>query len=318
MKKNDAPNFFSPLLASCKLCHRRCGINRLAGEIGFCRAGILPRLALASLHYWEEPCISGSRGSGTVFFSRCNLACVYCQNHSISQEDQGIDVSVERLAEIFLELQQQGAHNLNLVTPTPYVPQIIAALSIARSSGLRIPAIYNTSSYETQDAVDALRGWIDIYLPDLKYSDDLLGLKYSQARSYVDISRQAVQEMFRQVGLLETDEQGLAIRGLIVRHLILPHDLAGSESTLKFLAEEVSRYVNVSLMSQYYPTNKSEKIPKLSRKINQAEYDFAVEMLEKYRLEEGYWQEFESSEVYRPDFNREKPFDHREVGLCIS
>ena len=304
MKKNDAPNFFSPLLASCKLCHRRCGINRLAGEIGFCRAGILPRLALASLHYWEEPCISGSRGSGTVFFSRCNLACVYCQNHSISQEDQGIDVSVERLAEIFLELQQQGAHNLNLVTPTPYVPQIIAALSIARSSGLRIPAIYNTSSYETQDAVDALRGWIDIYLPDLKYCSDALAVRYSAAPGYFTHALQSIQIMRDQIGACRFDPDGLLQRGVLIRHLALPGHAADSRAVLDALRLHFGDSVWFSLMGQYTPQTGNAAFPELQRSLAEKEYSDLIDHALSLGLENGFVQEEGSASAqFIPAFN---------------
>lgn len=308
-------------LRSCRVCPRHCDADRWNEIEGFCKSGRNPLVASSVAHFGEEPVLVGKHGAGNIFFASCNLRCVYCQNWQISHPPAGKrlhEVTCEELADKMIALQNQGCHNINFVSPSHFVAQMLEAIEIAVAKGLHVPLVYNTNAYDDLETLKLLDGVIDIYLPDLKYSDDLLGLKYSQARSYVEISRQAVQEMFRQVGLLETDEQGLAKRGLIVRHLILPHDLAGSESTLKFLAEEVSRYVNVSLMSQYYPTNKAEKISKLSRKINQAEYDFAVTMLEKYRLEEGYWQEFESSEVYRPDFNRERPFDNRELGLSIA
>ena len=292
------------LLASCRLCARRCGINRLAGETGFCRAGALPRLALASLHYWEEPCISGSRGSGTVFFSRCNLACVYCQNHDISQNDQGIEVSVERLAEIFLEQQQQGAHNLNLVTPTPYVPQIIAALSIARGGGLDIPVIYNTSAYETLETVAVLRGWIDVYLPDLKYCDDDLALHYSNAPCYYSHALQSIQAMRDQVGECLFDADGIIRRGVLIRHLALPGCAADSRAVLDALLFHFGPSVWFSLMGQYTPQPGTAEIPDLHRRLSEDEYTGLIDYALSLGIENGFVQEEGSASAqYIPKFN---------------
>ena len=294
------------LLTSCRLCARRCGINRLAGETGFCRAGALPRLALASLHYWEEPCISGSRGSGTVFFSRCNLACVYCQNHDISQDDQGSDVSVERLAEIFLEQQQQGAHNLNLVTPTPYVPQIIAALTSARSSGFQLPVVYNTSSYETVETVELLRGWIDVYLPDLKYYNDAAAIRLSKAPGYFRQALQTIQAMADQVGHCCFDSDGMISRGVLIRHLALPGLGRDSRQILQALQEHFGTGIWFSLMNQYTPQPGAEAFPELHRRLTPDEYDGLIDYALSLGLENGFIQEDgAASGQFIPQFNLE-------------
>ena len=209
------------LLKDCDLCPRGCGIDRLVGKTGFCGAGRDARVALVSLHHWEEPCLSGDRGSGTVFFSRCNLRCVFCQNHVISQEGAGKDISIERLGEIFCEQQERGAHNLNLVTPTPYVPHIIAALDSARARGFSLPVVYNTNSYETPETVGALAGYVDIYLPDLKYSNRQIAVKYSAAPNYFYHAARAIAAMVEQVGPPIFGKDGLMRRGVMIRHLLL-------------------------------------------------------------------------------------------------
>lgn len=305
-------------LNSCIVCPRHCEADRMNEVEGFCKSGRNPLVASTVAHFGEEPVLVGTKGAGNVFFSSCNLRCVYCQNwqisHPVGKKRVG-EITCEELAERMITLQNQGCHNINFVSPSHFGAQMLEAIYLAAGKGLKIPLVYNTNAYDDLETLKLLDGVIDIYLPDIKYADDLTGLKYSQSRSYTEISRMAVQEMFRQVGILEIDENGLAKRGLIVRHLILPNDLAQSEETLKFLATEVSRYVNISLMAQYYPTNKAEKIPLLSRKIRESEYNRAVELLEKYRLENGWVQEFESAEVYRPNFDREKPFDNKELGI---
>ena len=285
---------------------------------GFCKSGRNPLVSSTVAHFGEEPVLVGKNGAGNIFFSSCNLRCVYCQNWQISHPLQGKrkgEMTCNELAVSLLELQNKGCHNLNFVSPSHFVPQMVESIYLAVQKGLRLPIVYNTNAYDDLDTLKLLEGIVDLYLPDLKYADNLTGLKYSQARSYVEISRLAVKEMFRQVGVLELDEFGIARKGLIVRHLILPNDLAQSEETLRFLATEVSRFVHVSVMAQYYPTNKAQRIPLLSRKIRAAEYEYAVGLLEKYGLENGWVQEFESSETYRPDFDRDQPFDNRELGI---
>jgi putative pyruvate formate lyase activating enzyme len=276
----------------------------MRGQTGFCRAGSLPRLALASLHLWEEPCISGARGSGAIFFSRCNLACCYCQNHIISQKDTGLDVSVERLAEIFLEQQNRGAHNLNLITPTPYVPQIIEALALARESGLDLPVIYNTSSYDSPETLAALRGWVDIYLPDLKYFSCDLSLALSQAPDYFSHAMTAIETMIEQVGPCRFDADGLLRRGVLIRHLALPGHGKDSRRILQAIRDKFGPDVLFSLMNQYTPQPGVKNRPELERCLTDAEYDDLIDFALSLGLENGYIQEGDAaSDQFIPDFN---------------
>ncbi len=292
------------LLSSCQLCPRQCGVNRLAGETGFCRAGLLPRVALASLHHWEEPCISGERGSGTVFFAGCNLACSYCQNHRISQQDHGASVSLERLAKIFLTQQTSGAHNLNLVTPTPYAPQIIAALDLARQSGFSLPVVYNTSAYESAETIHALQGWVDIYLPDLKYCSDELAVSLSGAPDYFYHAMNAIGLMQAQVGDCEFDESGLLKRGVLIRHLALPGQAEDSRRILAAIRERFGSETWFSLMNQYTPPASPQTLPELHRQLSAAEYDTLIKYALSLGLENGFVQDDGSaSEKFIPDFN---------------
>lgn len=292
------------LLRVCRLCPRMCGADRSHGETGFCRTGAMPRVALVSLHHWEEPCISGARGSGTVFFSGCNLACVFCQNHEISQGDQGADVSVDRLAAIFLEQQGRGAHNLNLVTPTPYVPQIIAALDIARKSGFHLPVIYNTSAYETVETIEMLAGWVDVYLPDLKYHSNDLATRYSHAPDYFAHALPAIQAMMDQTGPCVFDDEGLLRRGVLIRHLALPGQSADSRRVLTAIQERFGPDIWFSLMNQYTPQPGTEAFPELQLRLTEEEYDDLIEYALSLGLENGFIQEPGSaSEDYIPTFN---------------
>jgi putative pyruvate formate lyase activating enzyme len=292
------------MLRSCRLCPRGCGVNRLAGETGFCRAGALPRVALAALHHWEEPCISGTRGSGTVFFSRCNLACVFCQNHDISQTGTGRDISVDRLADIFLEQQERGAHNLNLVTPTPYVPQIIAALARARRSGFSLPVIYNTSAYDSTETIEELRGWVDVYLPDLKYCADDLAVRLSRAPGYFLHATRAIQAMIDQTGPGVFDAEGLLSRGVMIRHLALPGQEADSRQVLHAIRERFGPDVWFSLMNQYTPQPGTEAFPELGRRLADDEYDGLIGYALSLGMENGFVQEpGAASEQYIPVFN---------------
>lgn len=292
------------MLRSCRLCPRRCGVDRLAGETGFCRAGALPRVALASLHPWEEPCISGTRGSGTVFFSRCNLACVFCQNHDISQEDQGTDIPVDRLAAIFLEQQARGAHNLNLVTPTPYVPQIIEALAIARRTGFILPVVYNTSAYETVETIQALRGWADVYLPDLKYCDDSLARRFSNAPDYFRHAAAAIRTMIDQTGPCVFDGEGLLRRGVLIRHLALPGQDADSRQVLEAIRDQFGPEPWFSLMNQYTPRPGSGACSELARRLSDIEYEDLIEYALSLGLENGFIQEpGAASEQFIPSFD---------------
>lgn len=280
------------LLESCRVCPRECGVNRLKDDkIGFCRSGINPVVSSASAHHGEEPPLSGKKGSGTIFLTNCNLRCVYCQNYPISQLGHGEEKTPGELACQMTWLQEQGCHNLNLVTPTHFMPQILKALGIAQERGFSLPIVYNTNGYETVEALRLLEGIVDVYLPDMRYSDEAVARKYSVASYYPELNRAAVKEMFRQVGNLVVDDAGIAERGLIVRHLVLPNGLSGTETVMRFLAEEVSRDVYISLMAQYFPAYKAVESGELSRRITHEEYEEARSIMEKYGLENGWMQE---------------------------
>ena len=282
------------LLEACRVCPRECGVDRLKNDkMGFCRSGLNPVVASASAHHGEEPPLSGNKGSGTIFLANCNMKCVYCQNYPISQFGNGVEKTSAELACQMLLLQEQGCHNLNLVTPTHFMPQILKAWGLARERGFSLPLVYNTSGYESVEALKLLSGIVDIYLPDMRYSDDRIAMLYSTAPHYVEVNRAAVLEMYQQVGNLELDEQGIAKRGLIVRHLVLPGGLSGTEGVMKFLAEEISKDVHISLMSQYFPACNASEIKELSRKTTAEEYDEACGIMEKYGLENGWVQELE-------------------------
>lgn len=282
------------LLESCRVCPRECGVNRLKDDkLGFCRSGLKAVVSSASPHHGEEPPLSGTKGSGTIFFANCNLRCVYCQNYPISQLGTGTERTPGELACQMTWLQEQGCHNLNLVTPTHFMPQILKALGIARERGFDLPIVYNTSGYDSVESLRLLDGIVDIYLPDMRYSDEAVARRYSAAPQYPEVNRAAVREMYRQVGNLVVDKTGLAKRGLIIRHLVLPGGLSGTESVMKFLAEEISKDVYISLMSQYFPAYKATQIRELSRRITAEEYEEARQIMEKYGLENGWMQEFE-------------------------
>jgi putative pyruvate formate lyase activating enzyme len=269
-------------------------VNRLKDDkLGFCRSGLNPVISSVSPHHGEEPPLSGTKGSGTIFLTNCNLRCVYCQNYPISQMGNGTVRTTGELACQMLSLQEQGCHNLNLVTPTHFVPQILKALGIARDRGFALPIVYNTGGYESLETLRLLDGIVDIYLPDMRYNDNAVALKYSDAPHYVESNRAAIREMYRQVGNLVMDEQGIAKRGMIIRHLVLPGGLSGTEGVMKFLAEEISQDVTISLMSQYFPACKTGEFPEINRRITEAEYDAAYESKMKYDLKNGWIQEHE-------------------------
>ena len=256
------------LLEECRVCPRECGTNRLKNDkLGFCRSGLNPVISSVSAHHGEEPPLSGTKGSGTIFFANCNLRCVYCQNYPISQMGNGEERTPGELACSMLWLQEQGCHNLNLVTPTHFMPQILKALGIARERDFKLPIVYNTSGYDSVESLRLLDGIVDIYLPDMRYSDDQASSKYSIAPHYPEINRAAIKEMYQQVGNLELDEHGIAKKGLIIRHLILPNGLSGTGKIMKFLAEEISKDVYISLMSQYFPACKAAEYKELNRRI---------------------------------------------------
>jgi len=279
-------------LEKCVICPRACGADRLSGEKGLCGAADSVEVYAARLHFGEEPPISGTKGSGTVFFNHCSLRCVYCQNYRFSQLEGGTRLTVKELAGLMLSLERKEAHNINFVTPTHYAPQVAGAVIEARSKGLRIPIVYNTSGYEKPETLHSLKGLVDIYLTDMRYGRDEYALKYSSCPDYTKKSREAVEEMHRQVGTLRLSDAGLAEKGLIVRHLILPNDVACSEEVFRFIAERISRHTYISLMSQYYPAHRAGEYPELARKITRKEYDSAAQLLYKYGLTNGWVQEY--------------------------
>ena len=273
------------MLERCTLCPRECDVNRLSGEKGFCRGGYLARVYSFAPHFGEEAPLVGTQGSGTIFFSGCNLGCVYCQNYEISQLDQGTEVSAQELAKIMLYLQRKGCHNINFVTPTHFVPQILESLAIAKEMGLNVPLVYNCGGYESVETLRLLEGIFDIYMPDIKYGSDQAGLKYSKAKDYFSRAKDAVREMHRQVGDLQI-ENGLAKRGLLVRHLVLPEGLAGTEEVVRFLSGLSDKtYLNVT--SQYHPAHRACDHHEISRRINSREYLGASNLAREAGLARG-------------------------------
>ncbi len=305
------------LLASCTVCPKDCGNNRLQDEIAACYSGRLPIVSSYTAHFGEEPVLSGTRGAGNIFFGNCNLRCVYCQNHQISQTwktQKKNETTHERLAEMMLELQAKGCHNIGFVSPTHFAPQMARAILIAAENGLKLPIVYNTNAYDSVEVLKLLDGIVDVYLPDLKYAENSVGFEFSKIRDYTTFARLAIKEMFRQTGdRLIFDEKGLLQKGLLIRLLVLPNDIAGIEENLRWIKEELSPKVAVSLMAQYYATNKAATDARyilLSRRISEREWFNAVSLLEDLEMEEGFMQEYESaSHYYRPDFtDAEKPF----------
>ncbi len=284
-------NSLNAMLSRCTLCAHNCKVNRLLGKAGRCHTGTTAKIASYNVHFGEEPPISGTKGSGTIFFANCNLSCDFCQNYPISQLGHGQEVSRARIADIMLELQDKGVHNINFVTPTHVVPMIVEAVSIARERGLDIPLVYNCGGYETVETLRLLDGIIDIYLPDAKYSDPAMAQKYSNAPDYPAINKAAIKEMQRQVGTLRLDENGIAVKGIIIRHLVLPNNISGSIEVLNFVAKEVSPETFVSIMGQYHTANKSDRIPELARKISSEEYAAVITAAEELGMENCWIQE---------------------------
>lgn len=311
------------LLEKCSVCPRNCQVNRKLNEKGHCKSGYNPIISSYSLHHGEEPPISGFRGSGTIFFTNCNLNCCFCQNYPISQLGNGNEITIQKLSDIMIQLQEQGAHNVNLVTPTHFVPQIVMALCLAIDRGFKIPLVYNSGGYEAVSTLKLLDGIIDIYLPDMKYSDEGCSIKYSNAPAYPEINKKAVIEMYRQVGNLQFDRNRIATKGLLLRHLVLPDSIAGSEKSLKFISEKISKNTYISIMAQYHPayeasessesskpifgessesvksvmTGKSVKsvmtdnFSELSRRVTAREYNNVKTLAEKLGLNNGWHQE---------------------------
>ncbi len=292
----------------CELCPRQCQIMRNEGKRGFCGESDEVRLSRAALHMWEEPCISGREGSGAVFFSGCTLRCVYCQNFHIANSEIGKVVSIMRLSDIFLELQGQGANNINLVTPTHFVPQIIQALDLARQRGMNLPVVYNTSGYEKVDTLRMLEGYVDIYMPDFKYLDNEHANKYSKAADYPEVAKAALKEMVRQNGMPVFDERGIMKKGVIVRHLLLPGCLRDARKIVKYLYETYGNQIYMSLMNQYTPleTLDRERYPELSKKVSKKAYDVLLDYAIDLGVEQAFIQEGETAkESFIPDFSLE-------------
>lgn len=288
-------------LQYCTICPHRCKVNRLDGQIGRCKCNDKIKIALASIHNYEEPCISEGNGSGTVFFSNCNLSCIYCQNYEISQLGRGKNITIAELANTFLELQRKNVNNINLVTPTMYAYQIKEAIKIARKDGLKIPIIYNTNSYENVETIKALNGYIDVYLPDLKYYSNELSKKYSKVDKYFEVATKAIKEMYKQVGTAKFDENGIIQKGVIIRHLILPNHLQNSKHILKWIKENMPDDIYVSVMAQYFPTYKAKQDNLINRKLKAKEYREIEEFLYTLDLKNGYIQEIgEHEEEYVP------------------
>ncbi len=288
------------ILEKCTICPHSCKINRLNGQVGRCKSKDTIKIALYSTHNFEEPCISGENGSGTVFFSNCNLNCVFCQNYEISQQGKGTEITIERLAEIFLEQQKKCVENINLVTPTSYVPQIIEAIKIARENGLKLPIVYNTNGYEKIETLQMLEGYVDIYLPDFKYADNLLAKRLSKVDNYFEVTTKALKEMYRQTGKTIFDNRGIMQKGMIIRHLVLPNHILNSRRVLKWINDNMND-VYVSIMAQYFPTYKSKEIEDINRKLTNEEYNQIEQYLYRLNLENGYIQELgEHEEEYVP------------------
>lgn len=305
------------LLRSCTVCPKDCGNDRLKDEIAACYSGRLPIVSSYTAHFGEEPCLSGTNGAGNIFFGNCNLRCVYCQNYQISQthkEQKKNEITHERLAEMMLELQDRGCHNIGFVSPTHFAPQMARGILLAARQGLKLPIVYNTNAYDSVEVLRLLDGIVDIYLPDLKYADSDAGFQYSKVRDYKEHARAAIKEMHRQMGdELVFGQDGLLKQGLMIRLLVLPNGIADIESNLHWIRDELSPKTAISLMAQYYATNKAatdDRYILLSRRISEGEWFEAVSLLDDLGMEEGFMQEYESaSHYYRPDFtDADKPF----------
>ena len=291
-------------LERCNICPHKCQVNRIKGQVGRCKSGNKVKIALYSIHNFEEPCISGKNGSGTIFFSNCNLNCVFCQNYEISQLGQGKEFEINGLADIMIKEQEKGVENINLVTPTSYIIQIAESIKIAKGKGLKIPIVYNTNSYENIESLKLLDGLVDIYLPDLKYYYNKLGKRYSNVENYFEIATNAILEMYRQVGNVQIDSNGILQKGVVIRHLVLPNHIENSKKVLKWIRENLDNKVFVSIMAQYFPTYKAKNIEKINRKLTKKEYQEIIEYVDSIGLDNGYVQELgEHEEEYVPKWN---------------
>lgn len=312
MKPLELSDSLDRILNKCVICPHKCKVNRKSKERGFCNAGYNPVISSVIPHHGEEPPISGSRGSGTIFFSYCNMKCVYCQNYQISQEFEGIKCSISELAESMIKLQNSGCHNINFVSPTIWIPQIVKALFAARNNGLLVPTVFNTGGYDNPKIIKMLDGIIDIYMPDMRYSNDNMAGKYSMVEEYVRYNRQSVKEMYRQVGGLKLDSEGVAIKGLLIRLLVMPENIGGTKKTLDFIKNELSTDVYLSIMAQYHPTYKTSEYGKLNRGITAKEYLEVVKYAENRGFNSGWTQDYISlnskEDLFIPDFKDKKVF----------
>ena len=291
------------MLEKCTSCPHKCGANRIKGEIGRCKSTDKVKIALYSTHEFEEPCISGINGSGTVFFSNCNLNCIFCQNYEISQLGRGKEISTNELADIFLKQQEKNVENVNLVTPTSYVPQIIEAIQIAKKHGFKLPIVYNTNAYENIETIKLLDGYVDIYLPDLKYVENDLAKKYSKIDNYFEIATEAIKEMYRQVGNPILNSDGIMQRGIMIRHLVLPTYIENSKKVLDWIKNNLPKEVYVSVMAQYFPTYMSKKDKRINRKLTKYEWNKILDYIEVLGIENGFVQELgEHEEEYVPNW----------------
>ena len=291
------------LLDKCNICPRNCNVNRNNNELGYCKAGNKMKIGRADLYYYEEPSISGTKGSGTIFFTYCNLRCVYCQNYEISKSHVGHEISIDEFSDICLKLQEKGAENINLVTPTHYIPLIKDGLILAKKRGLKIPIVYNTSSYEKVDSLKLLDGLIDIYLPDLKYYDDEYAIKYSNAPNYFKIATDAIKEMYNQVGKNKFNKNGMMQKGIIVRHLMLPDHLEDSKKIIKYLCDTYQDNIYISIMNQYTPVKTVKNIPNLNKKVSDTDYDTLINYACDLGIKNAYMQVGETQkESFIPEF----------------
>ena len=291
-------------LDKCEICPRKCEVNRNNNQIGWCKSTDRVKIGLYSTHYFEEPCISGDKGSGTVFFSNCTMNCIFCQNYEISQLGKGKEISIEELANIFIKQQEKGVHNINLVTPTSYVYQIIEAIKIAKAKGLNIPIVYNTNGYENIETIKALNGYVDVYLPDLKYAEEKLAIEYSGAKNYFEVATNAIKEMIKQVGNIKLNEDGIIQKGVIIRHLVLPNHIENSKKVLLWIKQNLPNDIYVSIMAQYFPTYKAKENQKLNRKLTKKEWKQIEKYVEEIDIENGFIQELgEHEEEYVPKWD---------------
>lgn len=304
------------LLNNCALCPHKCRIDRNSSRDGFCHSGTKPIVSTIMAHHGEEPPISGNRGSGTIFFSNCNMRCVYCQNYQISQGSEGEKMSVEKLAGNMIDLKEKGVHNINFVSPTIWIPQIVEAFLIAKRSGFDLPLVYNTGGYDHPGIIKMLEGSIDIYMPDIRYSDDSMAEKYSGVKKYVRFNRESILEMYRQVGDLDIDKDGIAKKGLLIRLLVLPENIGGLMDTLDFIKNRLSSKVYLSIMAQYHPVYKADRYPELSRRVNSREYLEIVSYARKLGLDFGWTQDHRglepSEDEFIPDFDKDNVFKYYE------